>query len=74
MKRGKGVRRPASKRCHRLVLLLNDEEEAALNYFLKKYRRAGDSKASLIRQLLLGQLIRRCEDDSEMLFSEEEMR
>ena len=57
------------KRTHRLVLTLNDDEMQAL-----EYRKGTQTRSSLIRQILMTEVIQRCESDSMMLFKEEEMR
>ena len=69
MRRCVRVKKVVQKRTHRLVLTLNDDEMQAL-----EYRKGTQTRSSLIRQILMTEVIQRCESDSMMLFKEEEMR
>ena len=74
MRRCVRVKKIVQKRTHRMVLTQNDDEMQALEYYTKKYRRGTQTRSSLIRQILMTEVIQRCESDSMMLFKEEEMR
>lgn len=74
MRRSVRVKKVVQKRTHRLVLTLNDDEVQALEYYMQKYRKGTQTRSSLIRQILMTEVIQRCESDSMMLFKEEEMR
>lgn len=64
----------STKRNHRLLIALNDEEAKALDYYVKRYRKGTHTRARIVRELLMSQLIQRCESDPDLLFSDEEMR
>lgn len=67
-------RKARQRRKHRLVISLNEEEALAVENYCKRYRHTAGSKAQLIRALLLSQMIEQYEQDSPMLFTEEEMQ
>lgn len=69
-RRGK---KPRTKRPHRFVLMLSNEELEALNNYCTCYGKSSDTRAGIVRELLMSHMIQRYEQDSPMLFSEEEM-
>lgn len=62
------------RRQHRLVLSLNDEEMVAIENYCQRYKHSHQSRGQLLRELLLREMIEHYEQDSPLLFSEEEMR
>ncbi len=66
--------RPSNnKRCHRLVITLNEEEMIAIDNYCKRYKRGTKTKARIIRELILAQMIQRYEADQPLLFGADEM-
>lgn len=55
-----------SKRTHNHAFMLNDDENKALNRYLKKYKIA--NKAKFIRETLMIAIIRKMEEDHPTLF------
>lgn len=55
-----------SRREHRYVFTLNDQEHKALNRYIHKYK--VNNKSKLIREILMFEVIRRLEQDSPTLF------
>lgn len=63
-----------SRRQHRLVISCNDEELSIIEQYCKNYRLRGQSRSRILRHLILKQMIQQYEQDSPLLFSEDEMR
>lgn len=61
------------RRTYRLVLSLTEEEHEAINKYCKCFRTGSKTKARIVRELLLSQMVLRYEEEQPMLFSEEEM-
>lgn len=62
------------RRCHRLVITLNEEELTAIDNYCKRYKRGTHTKTRIVRELILSQMMLRYQEDTPMLFSESEMR
>jgi hypothetical protein len=62
----KPIRKKNSLRTHRQLFTLNDEENRALERFMKKYKIQNKSK--FIRETLMLAIIRKLEEDSPTLF------
>lgn len=65
-------RKPDGIRQHTLVVHLNDREQKALEDHCRQYKIANRSR--WVREQILLEVLRRAEQDSPMLFEEEEMR
>ncbi len=61
------------RRTYRLVLSLTEEEHEAINKYCKRFRSGSKTKARIVRELILSQMVLEYERDQPMLFSEEEM-
>lgn len=62
----------STKRTHSVVITLNDLEYQALIKHCERKRTT--SRAALLREIIMAEVIRTWERESPMLFSDEEMR
>lgn len=58
--------RKVSNRVHRITIMLNDEEMKALDKYCARYNISNRSK--LVRESLVGKILKRFADDSPTLF------
>ncbi|MDR2969355.1 MAG: hypothetical protein LBV32_07095 [Tannerellaceae bacterium] len=65
--------KPVSPRIHKVTFLLNDEEQKAVAYYLRKYKIA--NKSRWYRETILSHVLKvLVEEDYPTLFKESEMR
>lgn len=66
------VTKVRSKRTKRLMIALNEEEEKALDHYIKQYKIT--NKSRWVRETLFSTILRNMEQDYPTLFDEKEMR
>ncbi len=69
-KNGNGTKRQL--RTKKIHFMVSEEEYALIDFYLKKYKIT--NRSQWFRRLMIGNILKHCEEDHPTLFNENEMR